>query len=257
MSERQQVFRQTDLRGALTDLRWRAVNFDAADAGGFAERRGWHHDEEVEQLPGEAPGAPVPGGSWEAACALVRDYEFPEPAIIRAVFDPSGPLLGRDLLLEGRFAGLRFFMGVRVCTVIDETRGTGADARRVWGWGYRTLAGHLEQGQLDYEVSKHLASGQVEFRIAGFSRPARIPNPIVRYGFLVFGRPTQLRFYRTALERMRRLVEAEMAGEAPPRPVPGAPGAAGLVLAPSDARPHPLERLTSRSRHPGADGGDD
>lgn len=54
---------------------------------------------------------------------------------------------------------------------------------RVWGWCYQTLEGHLEQGRLSYEVIKHLTTGQVAFRVAGYSRPAPIGNPIVRLGF--------------------------------------------------------------------------
>ena len=34
----------------------------------------------------EPPGAPVPGGPWETACQLVRQYEFAQPPILRAVY---------------------------------------------------------------------------------------------------------------------------------------------------------------------------
>ena len=86
------------------------------------------------------------------------------------------------MLLEGRFCGLRFYLGVRVTGVIDETRDGDGGPERVWGWCYQTLQGHLEQGRLSYEVIKNQGTGQVTFHIAGYSRPASIPNPLVRWG---------------------------------------------------------------------------
>ena len=78
-----------------------------------------HHD-----LGTERPGDPEADGCWETACQLVRDYQFAAPEIIRAVYRPSAALLGRDMLLEGRFLGLRFLMGVRVTEVVDTRRAT-------------------------------------------------------------------------------------------------------------------------------------
>ena len=53
----------------------------------------------------------------------------------------------------------------------------------MWGWNYRTLDGHVEMGQMDWEVWKWLETGAVEFRVHAVSRAAPIPNPIVRLGF--------------------------------------------------------------------------
>ena len=111
------------------------------------------------------------------------------------------------MLLEVRFLGLRFRFGVRVEGVVDETCETDGRTIRVWGWSYRTLQGHLEMGQMDYELWKWLDSGEVEFRIHVVSRPARIPNPIVRLGFRIFGRRQQVRFAKRACERMACLLE--------------------------------------------------
>ena len=125
---------------------------------------------------------------------------------MRASFRRDGPLAGRDMLLEVRFWGLRFPVGVRVGAVIDETRAVDGRDVRVWGWGYGTLQGHLEVGQMDYEVWKWLDTGAVEFRVHVVSRPGRIPNPIVRLGFRLFGRREQMRFARRSCERMALLV---------------------------------------------------
>lgn len=190
----------------------------------------------------------MPGGAWETACQLVRRYEFTEPSLLRAVYRDDDELLGRDMLLEGRFFRLRFYLGVRVTAVIDETRGTGAAAEQVWGWSYQTLDGHLEQGRLSYEVRKNLASGEVTFRVSGYSRRAPIGNPVIRWGFRAFGRWTQERFYRAVQHRMRSLVEA--AGRGIPPPLPARLGE-GLVAVPSGAAPHPLERFSLGWHHPG------
>jgi uncharacterized protein (UPF0548 family) len=112
------------------------------------------------------------------------------------------------MLLEARFWGLRFQLGVRVTRVIDETRSLDGRDVRVWGWSYATLQGHLEVGQMDYEVWKRLDSGAVEFHVHVVSRPERIPNPVLRLGFRLFGRREQVRFAKRACKRMAALVAA-------------------------------------------------
>jgi hypothetical protein len=152
------------------------------------------------------------------------------------------------MLLEGRFFFLRFYFGVRVTDVCDETRATGHGRERVWGWSYQTLGGHLEEGRISFEVIKNLDTGQVGFRVTGYSRAAQIPDPLVRFGFRLFGRHTQLRYYAAVQSRLYQLVQQAQGGEALPKP---AVQADGLVLAPASARPHLLERLAVRWVFPG------
>jgi uncharacterized protein (UPF0548 family) len=195
-------------RRALTALAGKGLNFDPDQAEHFTAANGWMVDDYLQPLPPEPPGPPVPGGSFEVARRLMRDYEFADPAIVRAVYAPDSPFETRDMLLEGRFWGLRFHFGVRVGGLVDEELGTDGHPLRRWGWSYRTLQGHLEMGQMDYEARKWLDSGQVEFRIRAVSRPAHIPNPVIRLGFRVFGRRVQRRFARHACQRMARLTAA-------------------------------------------------
>ncbi|HEX2698858.1 MAG TPA: DUF1990 family protein [Acidimicrobiales bacterium] len=192
-------------RRVLDALHDRHLNFDPEERSGFTVENGWRIDHYCEPLGAEPPGPPVQGGTWEVACGLMRDYEFADPRIVRAVYYPDRPLEGRDMLLEGRFWGLRFHLGVRVGGVIDSTRTVDGREVRVWGWNYRTLAGHLEMGQMDYEAWKWLDTGEVEFRISAYSRRAPVPNPVIRLGLRVFGRREQVRFARHACERMERL----------------------------------------------------
>ena len=201
---------------ALDVLHAAEVNFDLDKRSAFTEANGWRVDEYCLPLPPESPGPPASGGSWQVARRLVRDYEFADPKIIRAIYHRGEPLEDRTMLLVGRFYGLRFRLGVRVGGVNDNTRTIDGRDVRVWGYNYRTLQGHLEMGQIDYEVWKWVDSGEVEFRMEAFSRAASIPNLIVRLGFRVFGRMMQKRFARRALERMDRLVRAEVGAESRP-----------------------------------------
>lgn len=204
------LLRQPDARRILDELHDKGLNFDLADRDRFTTEAGWLSDDYCQPLPSEPPGPPVPGGSWEVAQRLMRDYEFADPSIVRAVYHPDRPLEDRDMLLEVRFYGLRFRFGVRVGGVVDETREVDGRKVRVWGWNYRTLQGHLEMGQMDYEVWKWLDTGDVEFHTCRFSRRARAGNPIVGLGVRIFGRRQQVRFAKRACERMARLTAAEL-----------------------------------------------
>jgi uncharacterized protein (UPF0548 family) len=200
-------------RRALDELHDKGLNFDRDRPEQFTPANGWRIDDYCQPLPIEPPGPPLAGGTWERARRLMLDYEFADPAIIRAVYYPDRPLEQRDMLLEGRFLGLRFYFGCRVGGVNDETRIIDRRAVRVWGWNYRTLQGHLEMGQMDYEVWKWLDSGEVEFRIHTVSKPARIPNPVIRLGFRLFGRPMQVWFAHRACQRMARLTADQVSGD--------------------------------------------
>jgi uncharacterized protein (UPF0548 family) len=239
-----------EVGSVLQSLHERSINYHLEPAQQPTRAAGWHFDTVRHALAREAPGPPAVGGPFQSACQLVRDYEFVEPGILRAAYRGADDLLGRDMLLEGRFFGLRFYLGVRITTVIDQTRGTGAAAQQVWGWSYQTLEGHLEQGQLNYEVIKHLHTGDVEFVITGYSRAAPIPNPIIRVGFALFGRWTQQRFYRASVRRLHTLVHAALAGMPLPTPAT-ASGDDSLVIVPSHTKTHLLQRLSRRRRHRG------
>ncbi|HEY8480930.1 MAG TPA: DUF1990 family protein [Spirillospora sp.] len=202
------------LRRKHADL-WRLpLNFDPGRHDVHRPESGWHVDDYVQPLPSEPPGPPVPGGSWEIARDLVRGYQYADPAIIRQILHSGPPEPGRDMLLEARFYGLRFHLGLRVGGVVDGIVERDGRRARVYGWNYRTLKGHLERGQMDQEVRKWLDTGEVEFRVHAFSQPAPDPHPIVRLGFRVFGRYMQVKFYKRACRRMKAMTGAALAGRA-------------------------------------------
>jgi uncharacterized protein (UPF0548 family) len=196
---------------ALAELRRRGVNFDVSRRTEYTPPNGWHADDVRQALPPEPPGAPTPGGSWETARKIARNYDFADPSIVRGVFDPAEPLEQRTMLLILHFHGLRIFVGVRVGDVYDEERRLDGRRGRVFGWNYRTLEGHVEQGEMKWEVWKFPETGEVLFRVASFSRPARRGNLFVRIGFRLFGRREQLRFLALTANRMARLTESQLA----------------------------------------------
>ena len=118
------------------------------------------------------------------------------------------------MLLVLHFHWLRIRVGVRVGDVYDDERELDGRPGRLFGWNYRTLEGHVEQGQMDWQVWKFPDSGEVLFRIHSFSRPARGGNPLLRIGFRLFGRQEQLRFLKLTAERMARSTE-EQTGRKP------------------------------------------
>jgi uncharacterized membrane protein/uncharacterized protein (UPF0548 family) len=235
---------------ALDELHDKGLNFDLERRGEFTSENGWQVDDYRQPLPPEPPGRPLANGSWQAARQLIRDYEFADPLILRAIYYPDRPLEQRDMLLEGRFLGFRFYFGCRVGGVNDEVRIVDARRVQVWGWNYRTLQGHLEMGQMDYEVWKWLDSGKVEFRIHVVSKPAHIPNPVIRLGFRVFGRVMQRRFARNACRRMAQLTTAALDREGrdsaePPLPLPDT-----LTVAPAASRRATQRRLARQRQAP-------
>ncbi|HUR47932.1 MAG TPA: DUF1990 family protein [Acidimicrobiales bacterium] len=211
---------------ALRQLHEVDVNFDYRSGSPVSAETGWRVDDYCVALPPEPPGAPLENGSWQVAKRLLADYEFADPQIVRAVYDSEHPLDGRTMLLEGRFFWMRFLFGVRVGEVVDDLVSIEGRNVRVWGWNYRTLEGHLERGQLDYEICKWTDTGEVEFRMHVVSRAAEIPNPVIRIGFRVFGRHMQKKFLRQALKRMRILVESELVAQETGRPLSDAPESA-------------------------------
>ena len=193
----------------LDGLRSRGLHFSPTRRRPSPEE-GWRIDDYRQVLPPEEPGEPEAWGSWDVARRILRDYDFVDPSLARTLYRSGDRLEGRDMLLELRLWGLRFHAGVRVGKVSDATLTEEGRRARVGGWDCRTLEGHFEAGQMDYEVRKWLDTGEVEFRIHAYSRTAHIANPVLRVGFSLLGRRKQTQFARHACKRMRRLTEREL-----------------------------------------------
>jgi uncharacterized protein (UPF0548 family) len=187
----------------LGALRARGLNYDPEQLGDRDPSQEWSVTDVCQPLAPEVPGDPEPGGTWEAAQRLMRGYEFADPSIVRAYYDRNEPLEGRTMLLELKALGvLRLYVGVRVSDVYDRTATMHEQPVRIWGWSYRTLEGHVEQGQMDWEVWKWTGTGEVEFRVHSISRPAPISNPLIRAGFRVLRGHERDAFLRSTQRRM-------------------------------------------------------
>lgn len=194
----------------LAALADRQVNFDPGEVHAYLTDERWRVDDMVEPLPHEGSGPPLEGGSWMVARDLMDRYQLADPAVVVSSYDRDAPLAGRDMLLEVRFWGLRFRVGVRIGEVYEDTVELDGREVLVFGWSYRTLEGHFEQGQMHYELWKWLDTGDVEFHLRAVSRPAETGPLLPRTGFRLFGRRHQLRFYRQACRRIKRLTEAQL-----------------------------------------------
>jgi uncharacterized protein (UPF0548 family) len=216
-------------RRALAALRDLPLNFEPRPPDAYGPELGWHADALSQTLPGEPPGDPVPGGSWQIARRFMEDYRVADPAIVRAHWDPGTPLPGRVMLLELRlYRIVRVRVGVRVTRVWDEERIEDGRRARVFGFEYATLRGHVEMGRMDYELYKWRADGAVEFRLHAHSRAAEHGLPWVRLGFRLFGRREQVRFYLRCCERIARFTARELG-------LPDAPPPPAVRLRPADA----------------------
>ena len=194
----------------LDELSKRRVNFDTARIAEYEKSAGWHVDDMVESLPHEAPGPPASGDVWDVAQRLVIDYQLADPGVVRAVYRQDAPLEGRDMLLRIRFLGFPIYVGVRIGEVYEGERQVRGRRAHVFGWVYRTLEGHFEEGEMHYQLWKWLDSGDIEFRVHAVSRPADTGPWALRTGFRLVGRRNQLRFYRQICRRLRRLTESEL-----------------------------------------------
>jgi uncharacterized protein (UPF0548 family) len=192
----------------LAELERKPLNFDLSALPDASPRSGWTITDLCQPLSGEPPGMPLDDGSWQIARRLMSGYEFADPSIVRAYYDPAVPLERRDMLLKLQAAGIaHLFVGVRVGEVYEQTREVEGRTARIWGWNYRTLEGHVEMGQMDWEVWKWLDDGRVEFRVHAVSRAARIPNPIVRIGFHLLRGRERRAFLDSTKRRMRTFTD--------------------------------------------------
>ena len=204
----------------LAELTRKPLNFDLAELANASTRTGWTTTDLCQPLPAEPPGMPLADGSWQIARSLMSGYEFADPSIVRAYYDATIPLERRNMLLRLQALGVaHLFVGVRVGEVYEQTRELGGKQARVWGWNYRTLEGHVEIGQMDWEVWKWLDDGHVEFRVHAISRPARIPNPIVRLGFHLLRDRERDAFLTSTKRRMLTFTELALTDKDPDRAI--------------------------------------
>jgi uncharacterized protein (UPF0548 family) len=196
------------IRRRLAGLADEPVNYDPAELDLNDPPSGWHVDDRQQALVSEAPGEPLTDGSFAVAQKLISGYKFADPSLVRAFYDPELPLAGRQMLLELRTLKLlRVYVGVRVGEVYEEERQVDGRPLHVFGWYYRTLRGHVEKGQMNWEVQKWLDSGEVAFHVHSVSRPSSDRNLIIRLGFRLLRGHERTLFLDSTSRRMREFTE--------------------------------------------------
>src|SRR5690242_8376863 len=159
-----------ELRERLERLTSAPINFTGTEED-LTGDRGWQHYRSDALI--------VPHGD-DAAFARARvalaNYQFSDPRIVVAHFDPKGPLLGRRVLLEIRVLGLRYLCPALVTHVRDDAS--------AYGFRYDTLEGHIERGMEWFLLTKD-ADGAIRFRIEARWQTGDMPNWWSRAGFSV------------------------------------------------------------------------
>jgi uncharacterized protein (UPF0548 family) len=190
---------------AVSRLRDRVVNYDVDEIRAST----WHFDHHRFFLGTDPPGRPEKNSVWWRAHREVAAYSFTPGRLLRAHYAREDDLVGRDLLLVGRFAFARFVMGVRITEAGFDEDGV----RYSWGWSYETLQGHLERGRVDYRVVKDLRSGAVTLEVNSYNQINPRTHPLIRMGWFFFGRRAQHRFYSAVGANLRRLAQRPSEGE--------------------------------------------
>ena len=198
------------LRARLKEIDALEATIDLSKRDEYLAGDGWNVDAREIALPMESSGPPEPDGAFSAAVEILQDYSFTPQKLITGQFDPSAPLDQRPMLLSARFLWIRLEFGVRINRVVDEIRDSDDGPEQVWGYSYHTLAGHLERGEITFEVVKVLGTGAIFFRIHSFSQTGHISNWLYRIGFRIVGRRLQKRFAEQSLQNMRAQVVARI-----------------------------------------------
>ena len=161
--------------------------------------RGWNHYRSEAVVAREPPGEPLPDGPFQRARIAIENYEFSDPSIVEAHFDPRDPLEGRYVLVEIKVLGLHYLCGVKV----EEVRETAAtDGTTVFGFRYDTVGDHIEQGSERFLLTKEHATGDIRFRVDARWRPGQFPNWWSRVGFMLLSPRYHRIWHHTAQRRI-------------------------------------------------------
>lgn len=196
---------ESALRSYLADLGRRDVNFDVPPTA-MTRENGWIIDGIDAEIATESEGPPLVDGPFVRARQALINYDFSDPSIVTAHFDPAVPLAGRNMLLEIRVLGLRFLCGVRVHSVRDEQE----NGASLFAFRYDTLQGHMERGFEWFLLTKDHLTGGVHFRIEAHWQMGNFPSWWSQLGFRLIGERYRERWRRRAPERLRRLTRQQV-----------------------------------------------
>jgi uncharacterized protein (UPF0548 family) len=175
----------------LDRARSSSVNFDA-DEQDMDSEHGWNHYYSEAVIARETDG----DARFARARTALANYQFSDPAIVLAHFDPEETLLGRHMLLEIQVLGLHYLCP----TVVNRVR----EDPGLFAFRYDTLEGHIERGVEWFVLTKN-DLGEIRFRVEARWREGEFPNWWSRLGFLVLSRYYQRKWHRRAHHRLSSL----------------------------------------------------
>ena len=181
------------LRRRMDELPALSRNFDALEDE-LTVDHGWHHWYSEAVIAHEEPHERA---CFERASVALANYEFSDPGIVLAHFDPTTPLLGRRLLLEIKVLGLHYLCPALVTQTRDE-------ANTTFGFRYDTLIGHMECG-LEWFLLTKAPNGEIRFRIEAKWKRGELPNWWSQIGFSLLSGHYQRKWHREAHRRLSLL----------------------------------------------------
>ena len=181
-----------ELRVRLERLASAPKNFEG-DEEELTGDRGWRHWHSEAVIAREDDPA---DSHFARARIALANYQFSDPKIVVAHFDPQGALLGRRILLEIKVFGLHYLCGAVVTRVRDEDG--------VFGFRYDTLDWHIERG-MEWFLLTRDAQGNLRFRIEARWQPGEMPNWWSRAGFSLLSGYYQRAWHRRAHRLLSRL----------------------------------------------------
>jgi uncharacterized protein (UPF0548 family) len=179
------------LKARVEQVAAKQLNFATAEEQMTGDR-GWHHYHSEAVIANEPDG----DSCFARARVALASYQFSDPSIVIAHFQPETPLLSRRILLEIKVLGLHYLCPAVVNKVRDE--------RGVYGFRYDTLEGHIERGVEWFLLTKD-EHGAIRFRIEARWQRGELPNWWSRAGFVLLAGPYQRRWHRQAHRRMSLL----------------------------------------------------
>jgi uncharacterized protein (UPF0548 family) len=179
------------IKERLDRARHGRVNFEAIEEEMTGDR-GWHHYHSEAIIAVDTTG----DDHFTRAKVALANYQFSDPAIVSAHFDPAEPLLGRCMLLEIQVFGLHYLCPAIVNRVREEPG--------VFGFRYDTLEGHIERGVEWFLLTKN-ELGQIRFRVEARWKKGQFPNWWSRLGFIVLSGYYQRKWHRRAHHRLSLL----------------------------------------------------
>jgi uncharacterized protein (UPF0548 family) len=194
------------IKTRLDRARTARVTVDAVEEDMTGES-GWHHYHSEAVIAIDEAG----DDRFTRARVALANYQFSDPGIVRAHFDPAEPLLRRCMLLEIQVLGLHYLCPAVVNQVREE--------RDVFGFRYDTLEGHLERGVEWFLLTKN-AQGEIRFRVEARWQKGQFPNWWSRIGFIVLSGYYQRKWHRRAHHRLSLLAHYGST-QRPPRDAAG------------------------------------